>query len=888
MWFRIILWTVFGLVCLGPLSAYGQELVPPELEKFVEAEYPESVVPPVDSRVVMRLTIDPSGAVQSAEVVESGGESFDQAALAAAKEFRFAPATKDGKPITSRILYTYEFAAPDPSEPAEPPRGTVSGRVLSAGEQGLPVAGAKIEVSGPDGQVAQARTDDDGQFEFSLEPGRYRIEIRAAGLGRERVEVTVEADRMTEPVVRLTREADEEESIEVRVRGKSDAQKLRESAQAVNILETEDDQTRTADLAEVVARSEGIGVRRAGGLGSQSRLSINGLSADKVRFFLDGVPLEFAGYPFGIANVPVTFVERVEIYRGVVPVRFGADALGGAVNLITEDDLVGTHAAASYQAGSFGVERLTLSGRHYDEETGYFARGAGFYDHAENDYQVDVEVFDQRGRPSDATVYRFHDAYQAAGANLELGLLERDWADRLLIRGFVTHFEKEIQNNATQAIPYGEAEFGDLSAGGTLRYDHQFTAELSVDLVTGYTHTRTQVRDEASCVYDWFGQCTRDRNEPGEVAALPPNAVLWLNSVFARVTSDWGFNEDHTLRASISPTYNVRDGESRVQIDPGRRDPLAITQKLFSLVSGLEHEIRLFDQRLESITFAKHYLQTAEISEILQGTGLTDRSRDNQRFGFGEALRFRVTDWLFTKASYEWATRLPRVEEVLGNGALVVPNFELEPETSHNVNLGVELVELESIAGLWNGQLNGFWRDTDNNIRLLGNEFLSYQNVFAARSTGVEVSGKWQSPGQYLMLGANMTYQDYRNTSTEGPFAPFDGDRIPNEPYFFANGSAQLRFRRVAVEQDELKLRWNTRYVNEYFRSWESVGREETKQTIPSQLLQAVALTYSVEGDPLALDFTSEIRNLTDEKAFDFFGVQRPGRGYYFKMSARF
>ena len=40
--------------------------------------------------------------------------------------------------------------------------------------------------------------------------------------------------------------------------------------------------------------------------------------------------------PFGIANVPVNLIERVEIYRGVVPIRFGADALGGAVNLVSD------------------------------------------------------------------------------------------------------------------------------------------------------------------------------------------------------------------------------------------------------------------------------------------------------------------------------------------------------------------------------------------------------------------------------------------------------------------------------------------------------------------------------------------------------------------------
>jgi hypothetical protein len=70
-------------------------------------------------------------------------------------------------------------------------------------------------------------------------------------------------------------------------------------------------------------------VRRDGGLGSIARFPLNRLYDNQERFFLDAVPLEIAGYPFGFANVPVNVIKRVEVFRGVVPIRFGADALGG-------------------------------------------------------------------------------------------------------------------------------------------------------------------------------------------------------------------------------------------------------------------------------------------------------------------------------------------------------------------------------------------------------------------------------------------------------------------------------------------------------------------------------------------------------------------------------
>ncbi|MEO1333182.1 MAG: TonB-dependent receptor plug domain-containing protein, partial [Myxococcota bacterium] len=118
--------------------------------------------------------------------------------------------------------------------------------------------------------------------------------------------------------------ADSSEAEVIVVEGQSGAQALEDSAAAVDVIRTARDKKKSADLGEVLARTQGISVRRSGGLGSPERISLNGLTDDQIRFFIDGVPLAFAGYPFGVANVPVNLIERVEVYRGVVPVAFGA------------------------------------------------------------------------------------------------------------------------------------------------------------------------------------------------------------------------------------------------------------------------------------------------------------------------------------------------------------------------------------------------------------------------------------------------------------------------------------------------------------------------------------------------------------------------------------
>ncbi|MEM6533055.1 MAG: TonB-dependent receptor plug domain-containing protein [Myxococcota bacterium] len=117
----------------------------------------------------------------------------------------------------------------------------------------------------------------------------------------------------------LTADATDEEPEVITVEGRSVGKSIEDSAKAVTVIETSEAQERAADLGEVLARTQGVGVQRTGGLGSPARLSLNGLTDDQIRFFIDGVPLEIAGFPFGLANVPVNIVDRVEVYRGVVP-----------------------------------------------------------------------------------------------------------------------------------------------------------------------------------------------------------------------------------------------------------------------------------------------------------------------------------------------------------------------------------------------------------------------------------------------------------------------------------------------------------------------------------------------------------------------------------------
>ncbi|XXY49784.1 TonB-dependent siderophore myxochelin receptor MxcH [Sorangium sp. So ce269] len=878
----------------APGDGAAIEVRAPELIERAEAAYPEAArAAGMEASVVLTLTIDAEGRVTQANVATPAGHGFDEAAQEAALRSRFRPARRGDRSVAARILYRHDFRLPEPPAAATPAAAApaaataataaVAGRVLWSGPGGEPVAGVEVAVASPDGGSRRvARTDEQGRFRVeALSPGPYDVTAAPAFAQRLRVRVAAASGREAEATLRLVPLA-AAPSLAVSVRGASEAERLRRSAEAVQVVDTAAARRQSADLGEVLARSEGVSVRREGGLGSADRFSLNGLTGDQIRFFLDGVPLALSGYSSGIANVPVNLVERVEIYRGVVPVRFGADALGGAVNLVTDRDTRGTRASASYQVGSFGTYRLTVGARHAHEPSGLFARASGFVDHARNDYPMqDVEVEGAKGRLVRADVRRFHDRYRAAGGSIEGGWLRRPWADRLLLRAFYTAHDRDVQHNLFMTVPYGEVTYGRQSGGGHVRYAQPLSKRLRIDAVAGVALSRTAFRDLGTCRYhDWSGRCTVTRPQRGEMGRAADQSVL-EHTAFATVSLGYRAAPEHLLRLGVSPTYATRSGKNSAIRD--EYDPLTARRGLLGGVAGVEYEAKAWGGRLANIAFAKGYAQVIGTEEELPNGVLRDLDLTRHRFGIGDSLRFRFTEALYAKASYELATRLPSAEELFGDGGVITDSLHLRPEVSHNVNAGVTLEAAETGFGQLRFDVNGFGRFAEDLIRLGGQaSYAKYENFPSARSLGFESAVGWTSPGDFVSLDGQLTWQDFRNTTSTGPLARFKGDRMLNQPYLFADVSARLEWPEAFQPHDALSLTWSTRYVGEFFLGWESAG--DDKNVVESQLLHALSLAYAVQSGGRSVSGSLELHNLTDQKASDFYGVQRPGRAAYAKL----
>jgi vitamin B12 transporter len=801
-----------------------------------------------------------------------------------------APAPIDDAAPVPRVTDPPAAGAPAPAPTADAAPAlpelvglAIRGVVTIAGTD-TPLSFVEVTVRLPDGSSRTELTGEDGSFTVSgLAAGRHVVRVETPGFSARQLNVDVGPGDAT---VKLA--VPSSETIEITERWRGPEQAMRESAEAVLVVETEKASRESADLGEVLARIQGVGVRRTGGLGSAARFSLAGLVDEQLQFFIDGIPLQLAGFRSGITTIPINFVERIEIYRGVVPVRFGADALGGAFNFVTNRLWTTTQASASYQAGSFGTHRITgaARGRH-----GMLLTSADVYfDTADNDYEIDVEVPDDRGRPYPATVRRRHDDYRAYGAFVEAGVIDQPWARRLTVRGFASKYDKDLQHNAVMTVPYGEVRYGGTSLGGLARWEQPNLGgtPLAVDSVLAYSFNTTDFVDRSEWIYDWYGERIRQRPMPGETDTQPSDQSIWDHDASSVTNLGYQIARHHQLRANVTVNAARRTGRERMLSSAASRDPLSARRVLGKAVAGVEYEADAWQDRIENIAFAKGYGYLTSTEEVLAGGIFRELDRRNYYGGVGDSARLRVTPWLWAKASYEWTTRLPDPTEVFGDGVLVAANLELRPERSHNANLGVTIDAESERHGRLTGDVNAFARIVDDQVVLLGNDrHFTYQNVYAANSLGAEVMLGWTAPGDWLALDLTTTYTDLRNASDQGTFGDFEGDRIPSRPWLSGNGSVTFTRKKLAVARDTLTASWNSGFVYKYFRGWESQGLREYKQVVPSQLLHAAVLTYLLEG-VVDMSFSVELANLTDERAYDFFGVQKPGRSLSFKTTLQY
>ena len=676
----------------------------------------------------------------------------------------------------------------------------------------------------------------------------------------------------------------------VTVIGKSKTQRLREGALSVNAIDVRSLAGSLSSLSGLVDRTAGVKLREEGGVGSDFDLSINGMSGHSVRYFIDGVPLDTKGSGVTLTNLPVNLIDHIEIYKGVVPTWLSSDALGGAVNIVTNRKKV-NYLDASYGIGSYHTHKADLNGQ-WSIVNGLTIRPTLGISYSKNDYMMrGVEVWDEESREYQAVDRRrFHDDYLSIIGQLEVGFTDKWWADELFVCASFNKVGKEVQTGQIQTKVVGQAERRSEAWSISANYQkrHFLLNNLTAILSLSHTWDHSQTIDTVYRKYDWNGDYIKSsRNEITGRARTLRHYKRPLTIGRADLRYQWSMFNGESSMVNLSYALN-RTGNDRWDDVDKSFEPA--NDVLAKHIIGFSYNQTLFGGMLSNTFFLKDYVNHLDINQTdiptVTGSREVQGASTTNDLGGGVGIKLQPFEQLALKASYEHSVRLPLARELLGNGTTIYANVALEPEKSENFNAGL-FGTLRRGDHTLSYEVNGFIRKVDNYIQPQVSEkegMMQYVNVPAVHIKGIEgeLRYDWQ---QRLQVVGNVTWQDARDRqefkSDGKPSVTFD-NHVPNRPWFYASAEARYHFRRLFSKSDRLMLGLDYQWVHWFFLSWEGYGALETKARIPEKNIFGAQATYSWKNERYSIAVTCE--NLFDRTIYDNYKLQKPGRMLFAKF----
>jgi outer membrane receptor protein involved in Fe transport len=672
---------------------------------------------------------------------------------------------------------------------------------------------------------------------------------------------------------------DKEDIGSILVEDASEAMELTHSPMPVSVIEMDKYHGRNISLNDVLKRVAGVNIRQEGGLGSRSTIAIQGLEGQRVRIYIDGNPLNAPDGTFGINDIPIQFIERIEVYKGVVPARFGGDNLGGAVNVVTRE-FIGDYVDLTASIGSYGTYRgaVVLKKDFLDHK--YELGVGGFYNEAANDYIMKspyVEGLD---------ITRDHDRFRSILAAV-VGQANDVWFDEVGLELIRYESEKEIQG-IKSPIKAAEANSEANIAAVSFEKERFFSDRLEFEYDFAFVDLHLHLIDKADTCYNWDGTTRPCPGVGGEMDGIPNDSDDTQTEYRHDLNLHYIFSRAYALNFHLNSRFSRYEPEDDLASESLGYDIGAFPSETENHVLSLGLESFHLNRKVANDLGLKYYFYDYEItSQERSLTGDPEKTQnDGSDFGFYEAIRYEPLKGLFLKGSYEHAYRFPNSGEVFGDGVTITPSPGLEPEEADNFNLGILFERYNFLRLPWfKAETNFFYRYVENLIKLEpGVHTAGYVNMGEVEVIGIEFDVRGDLTENWFVY-ANYTNQSLTDqqkslSGTDGTPNPTYGHDLPNVPKQYANFGIEFKTLGLLRSDSLFKLFWETGWVDEYYYGWELSRHQERK--IEAQITHTAGFEYSFLNDSWIIGF--EVRNLTDEEVTDVFNYPLPGRTYHLNL----
>lgn len=462
----------------------------------------------------------------------------------------------------------------------------------------------------------------------------------------------------------------------------------------VTVIRPEEYKGEQKDLPDLLKMVPGVHVREVNGKGQYTVVTVRGSTAAQVGVFVDGVMTNLGGdAAVDISTIPVKNVERIEVYRGYIPARFGGTFIGGVINVVTKKP---TKANISAELGkaSFGGKSASLEvvsplasgsllvGLNYEAAKGDFPYHNYSYDDPRNqkemqrvldEYPNEIESMENSLTLDNWNKNKIEDLYKGGDISENVRNQYIDSAGKVDNEGWLGYvrngglINSYIEMNTQKA----KDELRDTYS----KWDNSFADENLKSSATDYYYNSDELFKYRYDEYTKDMEDLQSRIDSGEFKterqirrakrAIQEDKEMQANLVLKKLQDSWdnktGYFEDSHFATEKKQVSKLV--EDKLATDPEYKDKLS--QKIDEIKSEAESKANVLKETVDPETSGEYELKknildsdkrTLENYKRMEKEKAERHRKYNDRKNISSLIKWQNDNWM-VKASYNHINR---------------------------------------------------------------------------------------------------------------------------------------------------------------------------------------------------------------------------------------
>lgn len=608
----------------------------------------------------------------------------------------------------------------------------------------------------------------------------------------------------------------------------------------LSVLTIQEEDAKLISVEDLLEKETSIQIRKFGGLGSSSSISIRGSSPNQVKVFIDGIPVALArSGSADLSHLSLDEFSAIEIYRGAAPASFGSSPIGGAVNLITKKVSSSEH-ALKFSVGSFGTLKTGLESHLHREKVQLFLSAS----HTESD--GDYDFTDDRRTPDNPN------------DDIERVRQNNDLDQNHLFTKFNYKRNEDISFNFSNSYlnkKQGLAGRANLQTTHVRSQTQRNLTTIGVNIgnrnedTSHYTLTfsRLQLKEKYKDTFGSSGELGLGKQDNNN-----KTGSYDFKLGFDKVIHDHWVEMTYLFKRE---NYRPYDELLTFQFPKSHR----INHEI-----GIQDTMRFLNETIIFVPSIRYQLVQNRIRKEASGIHNFSNNQDNREFSHKWGLTFIASETLKLKSNISTAIRQPTLIELFGDRGTTTGNQDLKFEESLNTDIGFDWNPNYESKAIQNFNLRSayFLQKRENLIQFVFDARGVGQaiNISEGKVNGFEISNSFDI-FRHFKFSQNLTLIDSEITSSQ--FSTDIGKQIP--------GIYEKTYQtKLSYTYRAFKMSYELLAQDQMFYDKTNLIQAANKN------LHHLALHY--KWKKLLLFF--DIKNLTDEQVEDYNGWPLPGRTY--------